>query len=96
MYFSRKVAILLCLAGALVILLVLGLPLVGVGNVYNFYADNKLCAFNLAPEGHPVQRILIGYCGVQGIAWVMITVMCNMAVSRKLNHKKLHPSPALL
>ena len=86
-HFSKKLLVLLCGIGLVVSIVVMGLPLVGVGDTFDFYEKNKVCAFNLAPGSHPTQRVLVGYCGCQGLVWVSTTLICSIRMSRKLGKR---------
>ena len=85
-HFTKKLLLFLSAVGLAVVYGVLGLPLVGVGK-YDFYSNNGVCGFDLAPGSHPTQRILVGYCGCQGIIWVIITIMCTLKMSQKLKQR---------
>ena len=86
-HFSKKLLVLLCGIGLVVSIVVMGLPLVGVGDTFDFYEKNKVCAFNLAPGSHPTQRVLVGYCGCQGLVWVSTTLICSIRMSQKLGKR---------
>ena len=86
-HFTKKLCIVLLLIGIVITFGLLALPLMDIGGPYLLYDDNGICGFDLAPRGHLQQKILIAYCGCQGSVWVTLTILSNIAISKKLNIK---------
>ena len=85
---SKRFLGILILIGSIVLFVVLGLPLVGIGNPYHFYPSQRICTIDVIPRGNQAHRILISMVSIFGIFFVCCTAAANVIISWRLSKRR--------
>ena len=78
--------------GEFLALVPLGLPLVGVGSPYLYYANNKLCLFDFSAweTNNPTHAKLILINSLYMILLILLVTAANIATIRRLHRRNTH------